>query len=109
MRIIALPEVEEYLTDLINILYEKKYFSFEENAIKYVQDLIEDIRANLPNKIKKPAPAYFERYGHNMSYAVFRKNKLTQWYVFFTIYRDQDEIVYLIRYVANNHTIAQYL
>lgn len=69
MRIIALPEVEEYLTDLINILYEKKYFSFEENAIKYVQDLIEDIRANLPNKIKKPAPAYFERYGHNMPYS----------------------------------------
>lgn len=30
MKVVALPEVREYLMELINILYEKEYFGFEE-------------------------------------------------------------------------------
>ena len=66
MEVIALPEVREYLMELINILYEKEYFGFEENAQKYVEELFFDIKTNLPLKLKKPAPPYFDRYGKQM-------------------------------------------
>ena len=109
MRIEFLPEVVVYFNDLSTLLYEKNYFGFKENAKRYVEDLLEDIRHNLPTKIKKPAPSYFNKYGKHMCYATFRKNKTTQWYVFFNTYQDGDEIIYLIRYIGNNHVLAQYL
>ena len=109
MKIVALPEVRTYLRELSYILYEKEYFGFEDRAQKYVEDLFSDIRMNIPIKLKKPAPPYFEKYGRNMQYASFRKNKGTQWYVFFNTYRQDGEIIYLIRYISNNHAIAQFL
>ena len=109
MKVIALPEVREYLMELINILYEKEYFGFEENAQKYVEELFFDIKTNLPLKLKKPAPPYFDRYGKKMLYATFQKNKATQWYVFFNVYQKDGEITFIIRYISNNHVTAQYL
>ena len=109
MDVLFLPEVQEYYNNLEQILYEKGYFSFPDSSKKYVKDLIDDIKANLPVKLHKPAPKYFDRYGKNMEYAVFRKNKFTSWYVFFTTYRKNGEEIYLVRYIANNHTVAQYL
>ncbi|MCL2328203.1 MAG: hypothetical protein FWC39_06770 [Bacteroidetes bacterium] len=109
MQVILLPEVLEYLEDLTIILYEKEYFSFGETSSKYVIELYDDITANLPTKLHKPAPRYFYKYGKNMEYAVFRKNKNTSWYVFFTKYKKNEETIYLIRYIGNNYTIAQYL
>jgi len=44
-----------------------------------------------------------------MKYAIFIKNRHTSWYVFFKIYRKDREIFYVVRYIANNHEIAQYL
>jgi len=110
-QVLALPEVRSYFAELMQILYDKSYFSFEANAIEYVTDLFADIEQNLPTKSKKPAPAYFEKYGKNLYYASFRKSKHTQWYVFFTIHTDtfSDTQTFLIRYVSNNHMISQYL
>jgi len=34
IKVVALPEVRYYLKELIQILYEKDYFGFEESAIK---------------------------------------------------------------------------
>ena len=109
MSVIFLPEVFEYLQSLIPILYNNGYFSFEDDAVSYVEDLIDDIQATLPTRLNKPAPKYFERYGQNIKYAGFPKNKRTTWYVFFTIYWENDKEIYLVRYIANNHTIAQHL
>ena len=109
MNIETIQEVKQYLNDLITILYEKGYFVYEETAKKYVDELIDDIQTNLPTKLHKPAPKYFNNYGKNMKYAGFRKNKHTIWYVFFQTYEKNGETTYLIRYIANNHTIAQYL
>lgn len=110
-KIVALPEVREYFNELIHILYEKEYFGYEDSAIEYVESLFEEIKTTLPQRLKKPAPAYFSRYGKGMYYTSFKKNKTTQWYVFFTIYIDMEkgEQIYLIRYISNNHVIAQYL
>lgn len=109
MRVIILPEVLDYLKELVIILYEKQYFSFLETSSKYVIELLDDIETDLPLKSHKPAPAYFDRYGKDMKYASFRKNKHTTWYIFFWKYKVADEIVYQIRYIANNHVTAQHL
>ena len=107
MIVLFLPEVQEYYNHLEQILYENGYFSFSDSSKKYVKELIEDIKLNLPTKRHKPAPNYFEKYGRDMQYAVFKKNKHTSWYIFFTVYRKNGEEIYLIRYIATNHTAVQ--
>ena len=109
MRIIFLPEVLEYFNELTTILYEKEYFGFEESALRYVEDLLNEIQTTISSKQKKVAPLYFEQYGTDMSYITIRKNKNTQWYVFFITYKHKNEIVYLIRHISNNHVAAQFL
>ena len=109
MKVVVIPEVYEYLENLVITLFENEYFGFEETARKYVDSLYDDITTNLPVCTKKPAPAYFNKYGKGLYYAVFPKNKRTQWYAFFRMYRKDGKIYYQIRYIANNHTVAQYL
>jgi hypothetical protein len=109
MNVLFSPEVQEYYDKLETILYKKGYFSFKESSKKYVKDLIDDIEITLPIRVQKPAPQYFDRFGKNMKYAAFKKNKTTTWYVFFKTYEENGETVYLVRYIANNHTVAQYL
>jgi len=109
MKVLALPEVTDYIESLVPILYEKGYFIYKETARKYVKDLYDDIKTNLPIHLHKPAPPYFNRYGKGMYYAAFRKSKNTIWYAFFNKYQDDGETIYLIRYISNNHLIAKYL
>ena len=109
MQVIFLPEVLEYFDNLVVILYKKKYFGFKETSRKYVLELYDDIVITLPIRVHKQAPPYFDRFGKNMKYAFFKKNKSTTWYVFFKTYEENGEPVYLVRYIANNHTVAQYL
>ena len=110
MNVETIPEVKQYLNDLITILYEKEYFGYEDTSKKYVDELLDDMITNLPAKLKRQAPKYFpNRYGKGLYYAVFPKSKRTQWYAFFRIYKERGELIYQIRYIANNHTVAQYL
>lgn len=89
MRVLVLPEVREYLKKLSYILYEKDYFSYLDSSVKYIEELFKEIETTLPNRQKRPAPPYFDRYGKNMYYVTTRKNRFTQWYVFFTIYQEK--------------------
>jgi hypothetical protein len=73
MRVLFLPEIRDYFRELAKILYEKDYFGFEEAAIQYAEDLFNSIANTLPNKVKKTAPAYFDRYEKGMFYAVYQK------------------------------------
>jgi len=107
MKVLFLPEIEDTLFELTEILYEKGYFGFQESAVMYVFDLECDIKDTLPNRQKRPAPLYFQRYGKNMFYATFRKSKHTQWYVFFNIYEKNGELTYVVRYISNNHVVAK--
>ena len=109
MNVVFMPKVEDYLFELTEILFHKEYFGFKETAIQYVNDLISDITVSLHHKQKKNAPVYFSKYGTNMYYSVFKKNKNTQWYIFFNIYRKSENPIYLVRFISNNHVIAQYL
>ena len=109
MKVIVLPEVYDYFESLVEILYQKEYFGFRASARRYVTELIDDIRDMLPTRLHKLAPPHFDQYGRGLLYATFRSNHTTTWYVFFTRYDDGGEIVYLVRHIANNHTVAQYM
>ena len=109
MKVMFLPEVIDYFLNMADVLYDKGYFGFEENAIIYAVELFEEIQKDLPFKPKKRAPKHFNKYGKDMYYAFFKRNKNTTWYVFFNLFRMGGEIVYFVRLVNNNHIIAQYL
>ncbi|MDF9829527.1 hypothetical protein M2133_000864 [Parabacteroides sp. PF5-6] len=109
MRVLVLPEVRLYLNELSQILYEKDYFSYLETSERYVEELFEAIKTTLPRKQRRYASPFFDRYGKDMYYSIFRKNRQTQWYVFFNIYEDKGELIYLVRYISNNHMIAHLL
>lgn len=109
MKVLFLPEIRQYFQELEDVLFEKEYFAFEESAINYVRELITDIEQTLPRRVSKKAPPYFNRYGRGMRYAMFRKSKNTQWYVFFTTHSVDGDEVYVVRYISNNHVIARYL
>lgn len=109
MKVLFSPEVEDYLFELSEILYQKEYFGFKDSAVEYVKRLILEIRNTLPASKKRRTPAYFERYGKNLYYASFRVNKNSQWYAFFSTYIQGGETIYLVRYISNNHMIAHYL
>jgi hypothetical protein len=107
VKVLFSNQVRLYFRELEEVLFEKEYFSFEDSAIQYVRGLIFEIRDTLPVRQKKTAPVYFDRYGKDMFYSMFRKSKATQWYVFFNIYQEDGEAVYFVRYISNNHMIAQ--
>lgn len=108
MKVLIIPEVRLYFYELQLILYEKDYFGYPEDAERYIKELIEDIEKNLSKKRSKAAPNFFKKYGKDLEYTSFPKNKRTTWYVFFEVYEDNEEIIYLIKHIENNHTAAHY-
>ncbi len=109
MRVLFLPEVSQQFLDLAEILYDKGYMGFLDDAVDYSESLFREIQTTLPFKVHREAPSWFDRFGKNMSFASFRKNPHTTWYVFFNVYEVGEESVYLVRYISNNHVIAQHL
>ena len=109
MIVLFSPEIQEYFYKLENILYEKGYFSHEYKAFEYVDALIFEIKNNLPEQKHRLAPPYYDKYGKGLYYAVFKKNRNTHYYAFFSKYIDNGNTVFLVCYIGNNHTDAQYL
>ena len=109
MRVLIKPVIREIFFELVIILYDKGYFSYEEDAIDYVNELLTEIKTNLPKMRHKSAPKYYERYGKNLYYATIRTNKHTHWYPFFSKYEEDGETIYMVCYIGNNHTEAHRL
>ncbi len=78
-------------------------------AERYVEELFGDITTTLPTRPHRPAPSHFDPDGKGIWFATFRRSRATTWYAFFTRYRDNGEIVYLVHRIENNHTAAQYM
>jgi len=109
MKVLFLPDVQEMYNELEIILYEKGYFGYAESAHEYVDNLIFEIKNNLPKLKHKPAPKHYNKYGKGLYYATFKKSRRTHWYPFFSKYIENGETIYLVCYLGNNHTEAQYL
>ena len=105
MKVIFAHEVEEDLFELVEILVRKGYLGTYEFAISYVEDLIHFIQTNIQKKIRIKAPAYFDKFGLDLWYITYRRNMNTTWYIFFV----QIENTYWVKYISNNHVVAQYL
>jgi hypothetical protein len=108
-KVLTTLEVRAYMQRLVQILYENGYFSFEDTARRYVKDLYDDIQTTLPIRLHIPAPKHFEKYGKDLHYATFKKSNRTTWYAFFTKHRQNEDIIYLVRYISNNHVTGQFL
>lgn len=109
MTVLFLPEVSQQFIDLVDILYDKGYMSFLDQALEYSEGLFHEIQTTLPYKFHRKAPKWFSRFGKDMDYAAFSKNNHTTWYVFFNVYEVGGDSVYLVRYMSNNHVIAHHL
>ncbi|MBR5398604.1 MAG: hypothetical protein IK103_02280 [Bacteroidales bacterium] len=109
MKVLFLPEVSSQFLDLIEVLYDKGYVNFFDEAVDYSETLFRDIQTSLALRPHLPAPEYFSSYGKDLLYAAFIKNRNTTWYVFFNVYENDGETIYLVRFISNNHVIAKYL
>ena len=75
MKVLFLPEVVNQFLELAQVLYDEGYLGFKDAAIAYSEQLFRDIQTNLPLKVRKGAPAYYERYGTDLFYSAFKQNK----------------------------------
>ncbi|MFC0425615.1 hypothetical protein [Chryseobacterium scophthalmum] len=97
-EIIFSNDVKVFLTDLVDILYSKNYFGFEEDAKSYVQEIIFyimnfDFQVNIYE-----TPENFKKFGRK--FFKYKANNNTSWYIFF----DQKEHKFLINHITNNHS-----
>lgn len=109
MKVLFLPEVVDQFLELADVLYEKGYLSYKDAALDYSEQLFHDIQTQLPIKVGKGAPVYFERYGTDLFYSAFPHSKHTTWYVFYSLHINDGDAVFLVRYLTNNHVIAHHL
>lgn len=88
-------DLRKKLDGLVSILYEKNYFSFKEQAKKYVAEIYDFIVTIPTRKHRICKDPIYGRY-----HCSFKPNKRTSWYVTFDIENE----VYLVRNIFNNHT-----
>ena len=104
ITVLYTPKVVECLNNLVDT-YENEYFGFRESAKEYVVDLRNKIELNLP-LLSPRFPRHRRKiYGKHTKYITVKKNRHTSYYIFFLQKTDK----YIVTYIGNNHTDAQYL
>ena len=76
IEILYLPEVKEYLNELILILFQKEYFGFIENSFEYVDNIVDFIEYNLPTFPYKKTPENLLNLGSKYIFYKANQNKL---------------------------------
>lgn len=71
--------------------------SYEENAIAYVEHIVNVIEENIPERKHKLTPESL--IAHGEYYVKYSATKRTTWYIFFS----QKGNRCLIKYITNNH------
>ena len=97
VKIEILTEVVDFLNELVELLFYKEYFGFEDSAQFYVQKIYDFIENDLINFPHKLTPKNLKKFGSN--YAFYRPNNRTTWYIFF----EKSNNRYLITHLTNNH------
>lgn len=96
--IILQQEVIDFLENLVEILFEKGYFRFEESAQIYVSKIYDFIEFELTKFPHKQTPNKLLRFGSK--YAFYKANDRTTWYIFFESKGNR----YVVTHITNNHT-----
>lgn len=93
-----------FLSDLTDILIKEEYFSFYETSVEYMWDLISFVENKIHTIPHKHAPPYFAKYGNNLFYILYNRNRNTTWYILF----EKTPYHFLIRHISNNHVVGKY-
>ena len=92
--------------ELIDILYQKEYFGFLDEAKEYVSEIEQYFRTEIPKLhrlgLSKKAKPYFRKYGENLYFASYRRNQTrTTWYAFYEIFGTN---FFKVVHITNNYT-----
>ena len=98
IKIKILQSVIDDLNDLIEQLFIKEYFGFEETARIYVDKIFDFIINDLQRQTFKITPKKIKSIGHQ--YVWYKANNRTTWYIFFM----QKEHKILVTYITNNYS-----
>lgn len=110
IEIRVLPEVEDFLYCLSDVLVIDEYKPSYESAEKIVDDII-DFISQLPSvphyKVSPSVEYHFAKYGDNLQYAFFKRKSSpkTTWYIFFVEFKNR----ILVKHITNNWIEGQYI
>lgn len=96
-KVIFKEEVLEYVDELVFILFKENYFNYAENALLYVDKIVDFILFEISVFPHKKTPKLLIHLGSN--YIFYKANKRTTWYIFF----EKQKGNYLITGILNNH------
>ncbi|MGC4129911.1 MAG: hypothetical protein QM564_10280 [Bergeyella sp.] len=85
------------IEELIEILFEKEYFGFEEDCYIYAGKIYDFVEDSIEKPISKATPEKFKK--HGKFYIKYKANHRTHWYIFFNQKGNQ----ILVNYILNNH------
>ena len=96
-KVIFKDKVLDYFEELVFILFKEEYFSYSENAVLYVDKIVDFIFLEINSFPHKITPQKLQYLGSN--YIFYKANTRTTWYIFF----EQQGGVFLITGIVNNH------
>lgn len=96
-KVVFERKVLKYLSDLAFKLHSRDYFSYVEDAEKYVDDIYFSINTEIFKAKHNHTPYQHKKFG--TYYIIIKTNKRTAWHVYF----DKKDGVYLIKKIENNH------
>ncbi|QBO59090.1 hypothetical protein [Chryseobacterium salivictor] len=96
--IIYADSAEETLRELVDLLYDFKYFGFRNSAVEYTMKIVDFIDQNIDKPITKNSPAPFQKFGRK--YLRYKVTNKTFWYIFF----DEKDNRFIINHILNNHS-----
>ncbi len=97
VEIILSKNVINYIDTIAINLYKKKYFSYIENAKKYVDYILNEINTTIHEKKHNITPYQYKKFG--TFYIIIKTNKRTAFHVYF----DKKDNRYLVKKIENNH------
>lgn len=103
-RVVLSHEFVDELEELFDILVERGFFSYDEFALQYIDDIEQFINSSIHAYPKRKAPVLFAKYGKDLKYIAYRKNAHTTWYVLF----EETDSAFFVRHITNNHVSGQY-
>lgn len=110
VEIRILPEADDFLTSLADVLVSEGYKPTYESAERMVDEII-DFISNLASvshyKVSPSTEYHFFRYGEDLWYAFFNRKSSprTTWYVFF----EKCDNRILVKHISNNWLEGQYI
>lgn len=96
-KVIFKQGVLNYFDDLVYVLFAKDYFSYPENALNYVDKIVEFTMHEIASFPHKTTPIKLKNLGSN--YIFYNANSRTTWFIFF----ERENNNYLITGILNNH------